>query len=205
MMQSAILRRFIGLLCAAGPFTGSLAAQERFTTSAAYAVAFPTSGTRHFVTAPSWAGITYEGRWALSDRRSAAIGFGLHDFSNQSFGTTNFPSGAATGQQLRDLLMTHVNASLRYYPLPAAQTRPFVSMGAAAVYSEQYYSVGLSSFHDHDITPALMPEIGLELPYMEDIDAVVSLRYSLPVSRRHLGGSSSSFQFFAISIGLIER
>jgi hypothetical protein len=40
---------------------------------------------------------------------------------------------------------------------------------------------------------------------MDDIDAVVSLKYSLPISRRHLGGSSSSFQFFALSIGLIER
>jgi hypothetical protein len=200
-MHAKTFRRVLGLLVSAG----SLAAQEKFSTSAAYVVAFPTGDTRNFIGEPSWAGITYEGRWKLSETRSAAVGFGLHDFSAQSFGTTNFPSGAATGQQLRDLMMTHVNASFRYYPLPSAHTRPFASVGAAAVYSEQYYSVGLSSFHDSDLLPAFMPELGLEIPYMEDLNAVVTLRYTMPLSHRHLGGTSSSFQFFSIGIGFIER
>lgn len=190
-------------LCVA---TSALSAQTGgFSSAAGMTFAMPTGETRDFVTAPSWIGLSWEGRWDLTPHVQTVGGLEFQDFYSSSFTTTNFASGAATGQQVRDLIAVNVMAGLRYYPLPQRSHRPYISLGAGGVYTGQYFQLGLSQINHDDFTPAIAPEIGLEIPYVDDIGAVVALRYTLPTHAVHIGGGARSFQYLTLVLAVVER
>jgi hypothetical protein len=200
-MRPPLLPTVVGLLVGAG----SLPAQQ-FTSASGYTFGIPIGDTRDFVTTPSWIGISWEGRWSLTPHVTAGAGLTFQDFYSASFKTTNFASGAATGQQVRDLVAANLMATARFYPLPQASNRPYLALGAGGAYSGQYFQLGLSQINRDDITPAIAPELGLETPVLDGIDAVFSLRYTLPArTNHHIGGGPRSFQYLTFGIAFAER
>ena len=202
MMRSRLLPTVVGLLVGAG----ALPAQTHFTSASGYTFGIPIGDTRDFVTTPSWLGISWEGRWNLTPHVSTAIGLTLQDFYSSSFKTTNFASGAATGQQTRDLVAANLMVAGRFYPTPQASTRPYISLAAGGAYTGQYFQLGLSEVNRDDLTPAIAPEVGLEIPCIDGIDAVFNLRYTMPAhNSRHIGGGPRSFQYLTFGISFAER
>lgn len=200
-MRSSLLPAVVGLLVGAGALQA-----QRFTSASGYTFAIPLGDTRDFVTTPSWIGIAWDGRWELTPHVSTTAGLSFQDFYASSFQTTNFASGAATGQQVRDLIAANMMGGVRFYPLPRASNRPYVALGAGATYAGQYFQLGLSQVNRDDITPAFAPEAGLEIPVLDGIDAVVSMRYTIPArTKNHIGGGARSFQYLTLGIAFAER
>jgi hypothetical protein len=201
MMRSSLLPTVVTLLVGAGTLPA-----QRFTSASGYTFAIPLGDTRDFVTTPSWIGIAWDGRWSLTPHVTASAGVSFQDFYAASFKTTNFASGAATGQQVRDLIAANFMGGIRFYPLPQASNRPYVALAAGAAYTGQYFQLGLSQVDRNVVAPAVAPEVGLEMPVMDGIDAVLSMRYTMPArTTNHIGGGARSFQYLTLGIAFAER
>jgi hypothetical protein len=201
MMRSYALAA--ALLLSAGC---ALRAQDDFIAVTSYTFSVPLGDTRRFVTMPSWLGMNWEGAWMLTEHASAGLAFGVHDFNDASTGTTNFPSGSATGQQMRDLLVTTFMGTGRWYPLADRTHRPYIGLGAGVVYSDEMYTLGFTQTSRSAWHLAVAPEAGWIFPMIEGIEAMLTARFTSPVSTgEYIGGGPRRFPFATISIGLIER
>ena len=176
-----------------------------FTSLTTWAVSVPLGDTKRFVGSPSWTGITWAMQW---NREKMATGFelGLHDFYDQSTGTTTFGSGAATGSQFRDLLVTTAMATARWYPFGSGRG-PSLGIGGGGMYAQQSYQLGIQSqLIRSGFQFAIAPEAAMAIPIFHDISAVLTARYMAPTSADgYLGGGSRRFRFLTISAGFAER
>lgn len=178
-----------------------------FISVGSYAVSIPFGDTHRYVGRPSFMGVTWDGMWPLQNRLWGGVQLGLNDFSNQDDGTTNFPSGSATGFQVRDLLVMSVLGTARWYAFGPTPRGPFIGLGAGGEYVSQFYQLGpISPFNRTGVHLTAAPEVGFVRPIMTDIDAVITVRFSTPVSAGdYLGGGRRSFRFMTLSFGLAER
>jgi len=185
---------------------GSLGAQDTFTSTASYSISIPSGDTRHFVTTPSWFGVNWDGSWMLTGSTSAGVAFGVQDFRDVSFGTTNFPAGAATGQQVRDLLVVTAMGTARWFPFGVRLHRPFLGLGAGVVHAGQTFDLGVSEVRRNALHLAIAPEAGWQFPVFDGVAARVGARYTFPTSNGgYVGGGSHHYPYATFSIGLIER
>lgn len=177
-----------------------------FTNLTTLAISFPVGDTRRYVSVPSWAGVGWEGQWTVRKGLLAGVGFSAHDFYDRSHGTTNFPSGSATGDQLRDLLLITAMGTGRWYPRKD-QLGPYVASGAGVVFAQQYYQLGLSpGFMRTAFHLAVAPETGVAIPVMPGVAAALGLRYTMASSGgRYLGGGSRKNRFVTVTFGFAER
>jgi hypothetical protein len=180
---------------------------EQFLSLATYAVSIPNGATRRWVAAPSWSGVGWDGEWTVAKHASAGFGFGLHDFFDQSDGTTNFVTGSATGEQARDLLVGTLMLTARWFPIAPAGHGPFVGIGAGGVFAEQRFQLGLMPVLMRSATrAAFAPEAGVVVPVVEWVDLVFTARYTVPAaSGAFLGGGTRRFSFTTLSVGMAER
>jgi len=182
------------------------AQDPEFTSIGAYAISIPLGDTHRYVGVPSWMGVTWDGLWPLRNRTWAGIELGLNDFFDQDNRTTNFPSGSATGFQVRDLLVMSVMGTGRWFALKSSHG-PYLGLGVGGSYVSQFYQLGpISPFNRTGVHLTAAPEVGYVAPFLTDIDAVVSIRLATPVSAGdYLGGGRRSFRFMMLSFGLAER
>jgi len=188
------------------------AAQEhtfdtRFSSVTTYIISVPMADTRDFMTDPSWLGLTWEATWLLRRNTVGGVLFGVNDFFHRTDGTVNFNWGAATGQQFRDLTVATLMGSGRWYVRGIAGRGPYLGGGAGLLWARQSYQLGVlpqlvrSAFH-----LAVAPEAGVAVPVWDGVEAIASVRYTLPSGNgRYLNGSSSRFQYIAIGFGLSEH
>ncbi len=176
-----------------------------FTSLTTWAVSMPLGDTKRFVKSPSWTGITWAMQW---NREKMATGFefGLHDFYDQSTGTTTFGAGAATGTQFRDLLVTTAMATARWYPFGSGRG-PSLGLAAGGMYAQQSYQLGIQSqLIRSGFQLAVAPEAAIAVPVFADIAAVFTTRYTAPASADgYLGGGSRRFRYLTFSVGFAER
>jgi hypothetical protein len=201
MMRSHWLGGGLLLVC-----VRDLAAQPSYQSLASYEVSVPIGDTRRFLTRASWFGISWEGRWAVANRTVAGAFLGFNEFSERFEGTTNFPSGAATGPQFRYLLSTPVLATGYVYPVINERVRWYLGGGAGGVHVSQWYALGTRQFSNGEWHFMLVPEVGAEIPIMGGaFHGAVSLRYNAPIAAGdYVGGGSRSFRYVTLRFALIE-
>jgi hypothetical protein len=181
-----------------------LAAQDPFVSVTAYEVSVPVGDTRRFMTTPSWMGLSWEGRWPVANRVSGGVMIGINEFSDRSTGTTNFPSGAATGPQFRYLLSLPVLATGYVYPFANDRHRVYLGGGAGVTRIEQLFQLGDRQLGNAAWHFVVAPEVGAEIHSIGgDYVGVLSVRYNAPLAMGdYLGGGSRSFRHFTIRLGM---
>jgi hypothetical protein len=183
-------------------------AEPDFFTVTTYDISLPIGDTRRFLGSPSWAGLTWEGRWPLANR-SATAGFmlGLNEFSERFNGTTNFPSGAASGPQFRYLLSMSVMATGYVYTFGTQRYRWYFGGGAGAVRVDQVYELGVQQVSRAAWHAVAAPEVGAEVFGIGGLFVgVFGIRFNAPLSAgNYVGGGARSFQSITFRVGLSER
>ena len=183
--------------------TQTLSAQDPFATMTTYEVSIPVGDTRRFIHAASLLGLTWEGRWAVASRASAGFMLGINEFSQRSTGTTNFPSGAATGPQFRYLLSMPLIATGYVYPLRSNHYQFYLGGGAGVARVDQLFELGTRQLGRGSWHFVVAPEAGAEVHGIrEDFVGLVSVRYNAPLAMGdYVGGGPRSFRHVTIRIG----
>jgi len=183
-------------------------AEPDFFTVTTYEISIPTGDTRRFVGSPSWAGLSWEGRWPLGNRSATAgVLIGLNEFSERFNGTTNFPSGAATGPQFRYLLSMSAMATGYWYSFGTQRYRLYVGGGAGAMRIDQVYELGVQQVSRAAWHAVAAPEIGTEYFGLGSLFVgVFGIRFNVPLSGGdYVGGGSRSFRSVTFRLGISER
>lgn len=180
-----------------------LSAQDPFATMTTYELSIPVGDTRHFIPNTSFLGMTWEGRWAVARRASAGVMFGINEFSQRSNGTTNFPSGAATGPQFRYLLSMPLLATGYVYPFGSDRRLFYLGGGAGIARIDQLFELGTRQLGRAAWHFVVAPEVGAEMHAIrDDFLAMVSVRYNMPFAMGdYVGGGTRSFRHLTIRIG----
>ena len=196
---------------AAGPRLASAQdpyAEPDFFTVTTYEISIPTGDTRRFLGTPSWAGLSWEGRWPLGNRSATAgVLLGLNEFSERFNGTTNFPSGAVTGPQFRYLLSMSAMATGYVYTFGTQRYRWYFGGGAGATRIDQVFEVGVQQMARNAWHLVAAPEVGAEVFGIGGLFVgVFGIRFNMPLSAgNYVGGGARSFRSVTIRMGLSER
>jgi hypothetical protein len=178
-------------------------AQDPFVTLTTYEISIPVGDTRQFVPNASLLGLTWEGRWAVASRVSAGMMLGLNEFSHRFTGTTNFPSGAATGPQFRYILSMPLLATGYVYPYRSDRRQLYLGGGAGVARVDQLFELGTRQLGRGAWHFVFAPEVGAEMHGIrDDFIGVVSVRYNAPVAMGdYVGGGARSFRHVTIRLG----
>lgn len=183
-------------------------ADPDFFTVTTYEISIPTGDTRRFLGAPSWAGLSWEARWPLSNRRATGgVMLGLNEFSERTDGTTNFPSGAATGPQFHYLLSMSAMATGYVYTFGTQRYRWYFGGGVGAMRIDQVFELGVQQMARTAWHAVAAPEVGAEVFGIGGLFVgVFGVRFNAPLSAGdYVGGGARSFRSITFRVGLSER
>lgn len=184
-----------------------LAAQERLLTATSYSVAIPLGDTPTFGGGSSWTGANWEGRWMNTGNTSLGGLIGFNEFHHRESGTFDFPGGAATGDQYRDLIVIPLLVTgAWYFNSNPDDPRWYVGAGGGMQYTNQFFQLGLDQRHQRNWNAVFVPEIGLTFSAWYATGGILSLRYHLPSeSGAFLGKDQRRFQYVSLSLGFGYR
>lgn len=210
MMMSRNLS--VAMLAAHAALGGTAMAQEtyasdNFASVATFTISVPFGDARRYVSSPSWLGINWEGQWTV--QKSLVIGalLGMHDFFEHDDETVEFPSGAATGDQARELTMATMLATTRWYPGGMRWRGIMLGLGAGTIWVRESFQLGVfdpilnSAFH-----LAVVPEAAVTIPIFEGVQGMVGVRYSLTgPAGSYLGGGDRRYHFLTFTFSVMEH
>ena len=143
-----------------------------------YAISIPVNDTHRFIDQPSWFGMGWDGLWPYRSRYSRGLSFTVHDFSHTRTGTTNFPSGAVTGQQASELLMmTLLGTAVGIRATPGGAGSISVWAPAVSSISNTTRSGGPTP-HAFRSSCGRRPDVGYIMRVPAGVDVVVNARFS---------------------------
>jgi hypothetical protein len=186
----------------------SLVTPSNFMSVTTFELSAPIGDTRKYMTGGFGPGLGWEGRWLMSPRTSAGVSLSVAGFSRHTESTINFPSGAATGDQLRQLMPAQLLATGYLYPLDRKGVRWYAGGGIGGGHVDQDFNLGTHQLSSGAWHVVFAPEIGAEVRGGPDhlFVGVFSLRYNAPLAAGdYLGGGSRRFQYLTLRIGIGEE
>ena len=184
-----------------------LAAQGGFLGVTSIELSTPLGDTKHFVDTGLGAGLGWEGRWTVNSHTSAGFGLVFSEFSQHEDGTMQFPSGAVTGNMLRQLFSQQLLATGYFFPGGRGQVRYYAGGGIGATQMDQNVNLGTQLLSKSAWHFTLAPEIGAEIRSHDGfLVGVVALRYNGAMAAGdYVGGGSRHFQNITLRFGFGEQ
>ena len=198
----------VALLSTARAGAQSLVTPSNFMSLTTFEVSTPIGDTRKYMTGGLGPGLGWEGRGVVSPRTAAGVSLSVAGFSRHTESTINFPSGAATGDQLRQLMPAQLLATGFLYPYEGGGVRWFAGGGFGGGHVDQDFNLGTQQLSSGAWHLVVAPEIGAEVRGGPDhlFVGVFSLRYNLPFAAGdYLGGGSRRFKYLTLRIGIGEE
>ncbi len=205
MRVASLLRLVRRAVVLASVATPTLYAQpHRYFSALEYSAGIPIGDTHDYTPVLGWSGAVWESRWMDHPHTSIGVLLGFNEFYQRKSGTFLFPSGAATGDQYKHLIMAPFLFTGHYYlNQDRDDPRFYVGGGAGAVYTEQMFELGLSDRRKKNWGMIIVPEMGLAFPAWYGTGGIVAVRYHLPsTSPAFLHDGDRRFQYISLSVGL---
>jgi len=186
----------------------ALSEPSNFMSLTTFELSMPLGDTKKYVTGGLGPGLGWEGRWTVNAHSSAGVSLSVAGFSRHTDATIDFPSGAATGDQLRQLMPAQLLATGYVYPFQKNGVRWYAGGGVGGGHVDQDFSLGTQQLSRGAWHLVVAPEIGAEVRGGPDrlFVGVFSLRYNAPIaSGDYLGGGSRKFQYLTLRVGIGEE
>jgi len=186
----------------------SLSEPSNFMSLTTFELSIPIGDTKNYMTGGLGPGLGWEGRWTVNAHSSAGVSLSVVGFSHHTENTIDFPSGAATGDQLRQLMPAQLLAVGYLYPYQNNGVRWYAGGGIGGGHVDQDFSLGTQQLSRGAWHAVIAPEIGAEVRGGPDrlFVGVFSLRYNLPTAAgNYLGGGSRRFQYLTLRVGIGEE
>ncbi len=164
-----------------------------------YEVAFPTGDTKDYTNSTSWRGIGIEGRKIVGDNLTAGLALRWQVFHKSLSGVTEvLEAGAITGSQNRTINAFPMLVTLDYYIGDGDRMKPFVGLGAGALYTKSRTEMGIYYVENSRWHFCLAPELGFTTPVGYDVDFLASGRYTYGTKTDDMGVS-----YVSIAVGFL--
>jgi len=186
----------------------SLAEPSNFMSLTTFELSAPLGDTKRYVTGGLGPGLGWEGRWTVNAHSSAGVALNVTGFSRHTENTIDFPSGAATGDQLRQLMPAQLLATGYVYPYQRNGVRWYAGGGVGTAHVDQDFSLGTQQLSRGAWHFVVAPEIGAEVRGGPDrlFVGVFALRYNAQTAAGdYLGGGSRRFQYLTLRVGIGEE
>jgi len=199
-------RQLLMVLAAVLAGARTLAAQD-FMSLTTLELSTPVGDTKNYTSVGIGPGLGWEGRWVMRQHTSAGVSLTIGQLSERENGTMELPSGAVTGDMLRQLVSQQILATGYYYPSRFGKVRFYAGGGLGAASIDQDFNLGLQQLSRSAWHLVVAPEIGAELRggdgYMVGI---VSLRFNASnAAGNYLGGGARRFQNLTLRLGIGEE
>jgi len=178
-------------------------------TAVHYDVSFGQGTTGDYIDNTSWRG------WGLDFRQYAnrskplmwGFSFAWQVMSKKTDETYNFDfqstAGAVTGLQRRYINSLPFLLTGHWVGGGEKSVRVFAGGGVGAYYIIERLEIGVQAFEASNWHFGLMPELGVQIPFGQDMDILLSARYHYAFGAgESLGGGSVDHQYFNICAGL---
>ena len=185
----------------------TLAAQGTFMSLTTLELSTPVGDTKNYTSVGVGPGLGWEGRWGVREHTSAGVSLTIGQFSEHEDGTMELPSGAVTGDMLRQLVSQQILATGFYYPSRFGHVRFYAGGGLGVASIDQDFNLGLQQLSRSAWHLVMAPEIGAELRGGDGyLVGIVSLRFNASNSTGdYLGGGSRRFQNVTLRLGIGEE
>ena len=177
------------------------AAQRSTMTGFTWGTALPSSDTKDFTDAFSWANVNFEMR-AISGTNSVGFSIGWNVFDNVVDETRTFAAQPVTltGRQFRTINAMPILITGHKYLGQMRDAHGYVGAGVGTIYARNRVDVGILSVDESHWHFAVVPEVGFKLPVNNDAWVYVNVKYNWGASRDDV-----STQFFGFNIGFSSR
>jgi len=167
----------------------------------------PVGDTKDYTSVGVGPGLGWEGRWTMRQHTSAGVSLTIGQFSEREDGTMELPSGAVTGDMLRQLVSQQILATGFYYPSRLGKIRFYAGGGLGVTSIDQDFNLGLQQLSRSAWHLVAAPEIGAELRGGDGyLVGIVSLRFNASnAAGNYLGGGSRRFQNLTLRLGIGEE
>ena len=188
--------------------TSSSFAQQKgkYMASIYYNMSFALGRTTDFIDAPSFAGVSFDGKQFISNNTAVGLLFGWNVFSKESTGLQTFPSGAIYGNTASYLNALPFLASVTYFPNTSrsAKTKFYMTgyVGAYNILSQ--VSIGVTEIESNNWHFGLAPEIGVYYQAGRTTNLTLSTRYNYAFSSGDAvnGDSGNEQSWININLGI---
>jgi len=188
--------------------TSSSFAQQKgkYLASIYYNMSFAVGRTTDFIDAPSFAGVSFDGKQFISNNTAVGLLFGWNVFSKENTGLQTFPSGAIYGNTASYLNAIPFLASVTYFPNTSrsAKTKFYMTgyVGAYNILSQ--VSIGVTEIESNNWHFGLAPEIGVYYQVGRTTNLTLSSRYNYAFSSGDAvnGDSGNEQSWININLGI---
>ena len=188
--------------------TSSSFAQQKgkYMASIYYNMSFALGRTTDFIDAPSFAGVSFDGKQFISNNTAVGLLFGWNVFSKENTGLQTFPSGAIYGNTASYLNALPFLASVTYFPNTSrsAKTKFYMTgyVGAYNILSQ--VSIGVTEIESNNWHFGLAPEIGVYYQAGRTTNLTLSTRYNYAFSSGDAvnGDSGNEQSWININLGI---
>jgi len=144
----------------------ALSEPSNFMSLTTFELSLPLGDTKKYVTGGLGPGLGWEGRWTVNAHSSAGVSLSVAGFSRHTDATIDFPSGAATGDQLRQLMPAQLLATGYVYPFQKNGVRWYAGGGVGGGHVDQDFTLGTT----------LRTQAERAARYERDIDSMLDAR-----------------------------
>ena len=192
------MNKIILSLAVAGLFTTTSLAQNLMTLK--YPIAFTTGDLNEYVEKVSWRGIGFGYRYLADGDIAAGFDLGFQGFyERKDYDTYTVGTASLSGVQYRYQWNTTMTGQVEYILNEGQDFRPFIGIGAGAIYNKRITDFGLYRFTQDPWQFLMKPEIGVSYYMSNGTALLISGEYFAAFDTQDLEGQS----FVTLNIGLI--
>lgn len=182
----------------------------KYLASIYYNMSFPLGRTSDFISDPSFAGVSFDGKQFISNNTAIGLLFGWNVFSKNETGLTQYSSGNVSGAVYGNTAYYYnilpLMASVTYFPNTNRNAKTkFYMVGYVGAYSfNQQLEIGVNTFENNNWHFGLAPEIGVYYQAGRTTNLTLSTRYNYAFSSGEaLNGDESNYQsWINVNLGI---
>ena len=175
---------------------------QDYMTTLTYNISAPAGETTTFIEAPSYLGLSFDGRKFILPFFSVGFYTGWQVFYEQTTEPIELENGTLSGKQFRHINTFPIMVNAHIFIGNEQCLRPYVGINAGAYFTWQRLTVGVITAEEKNWVLGIAPEVGFTVPVGDvHINLGAKYNYALPPSESDYYEEPDPLQYVSFHIG----
>jgi len=175
---------------------------QDYMTTLTYNISAPAGETKQFIEAPSYLGLSFDGRKFVLPFLSVGFYTGWQVFYEQTTEPIQLDNGTLSGKQFRYINTFPIMLNAHLFIGSEQCFRPYVGINAGAYFTWQRLSVGVIMAEEKNWVWGIAPEAGFTIPVGDvHVNLGMKYNYALPPSESDYYEEPDPLQYVSFHIG----